>query len=183
MTAHLEWGSNEFTFNFGDQWCTKIFPKVQNIFWQNIINDWSSLIKIRTVKNVNQLTRSCVWYNSYISHSALFFPDWYNDIHLVGDVLNNDSKFITMQELDSKFNSNVNILNYYTIGAKVDKPVSKYKPHNYLNIERPTYPFHLLAQKMKAESFMRFSTTFVSRMKLPHQKQNGRTWYVTQIAT
>ena len=94
--------------NFGDQWYIKILPKVQNLFWQNVLNDWGTFIKIRAVKNANQLVRSCIWYNSHISQNALFFPDWYNKgIYLVGDVLNNDGKFLTIQELNSKFDSNV----------------------------------------------------------------------------
>ena len=30
---------------FGDDWCTKLLGKVQNQFWQNVLNDWATMIR------------------------------------------------------------------------------------------------------------------------------------------
>ena len=60
-------------FNFGDQWIKKMQTKVQNRFWQDVLDDWNSLITAQKLKNKNQIIRSSLWYNSDISQHAIFF--------------------------------------------------------------------------------------------------------------
>ena len=50
--------------HFGDQWCSKIFPNVHNQFWQDVLKDWQTLIKIQQPQNDCELLRNCIWYNS-----------------------------------------------------------------------------------------------------------------------
>ena len=37
--------------HFGDQWCSKIFPNVHNQFWQDVLKDWQTLVKIQQPQN------------------------------------------------------------------------------------------------------------------------------------
>ena len=59
------------------------------------------------------------------------------------DIINSDGKLISMRDLNKKYNINVNILNYYTMKAKIELFMSKYRFLGRSTLERPTYPFHL----------------------------------------
>ena len=108
-----------------------------------LLRDWQTLNKIQA-QNDCELLRNFIWYNSQISKNTIFFPDWYKKgIYLVNYIINTDGKPISIRYLKNKFNINVNILNYYTIKAKIELFTSKYKPLGNLILERPTYPSHL----------------------------------------
>ena len=62
---------------------------------------------------------------------------------MVNNIINTKGKIISIRDLKNKFNINVNILNYYTIKAKIELYTSKYRHLGNLTLERPTYPFHL----------------------------------------
>ena len=129
---------------FGDQWYSKMSLIVHNQLWHNILRDWQTLNKIQKGQNDYELLRNCMWYKSQISKNTIFFLDWYKKgIYLVNDIINTDDKLISIRDLKNKFNINVNILNYYTIKAKVELFTSKYKLLGNLTLERPSYPFHL----------------------------------------
>ena len=132
------------TLIFGDQWYNEMSLTVHNQFWHNILKDWQTLKKIQQAQNESELLRNCIWYNSQISKNTIFFPDWYKKgIYLVNDIINTEGKILSIRDLKYKFNINVNILNYYTIKAKIELYTSKYRLLGNLTLERPTYPFHL----------------------------------------
>ena len=101
---------------------------VHNQFWHKVLRDWQTLNKIQRAQNDYELLRNCIWYNSQISKNTIFFPDWYKKgIYLVNAIINTDGKLISIRDLKNNFNINVNILNYYTIKAKIELFTSKYK--------------------------------------------------------
>ena len=123
----------EELLKFGDQWHTKIITKVDNKFWRNVIKSWTFL-----------KPRSCIWYNSQISKNIPFSQIGIKKgIHLVGDITKKQGKLLMVGELNSKFNTNKNILNYYTVKAKIEHFMSKNKTLKTLITERPTYPTNL----------------------------------------
>ena len=84
-----------------------------NQFWHDVFKDWQALNKPQEAQNDCKLLRSCIWYNSQISKDIIFFPDWYKKgIYLVDDIINRDGKVVSNNDLNNKFNINVNILNY-----------------------------------------------------------------------
>ena len=58
------------------------------------------------------------------------------------DIINSEDKLITMRDL-KKYNINVNILNYYTMKAKLERFMSKFRLLGSSTLERHTYPFPL----------------------------------------
>ena len=130
--------------NFGDQWYSKRSSIVYNQFWHDVFKDWQALNKLQQAQNDCELLRSCIWYNSQISKDIIFFPDWYKKgIYLVDDIINRDGKVISCNDLNNKFNINVNILNYYTMKTKMELFMSKQKIKGKSTLERPIDPFHL----------------------------------------
>ena len=61
----------------------------------------------------------------------------------MGDIINSDGKLISMRDLNKIYNININILNYYTMKAKLELFMSKFRLLGSSTLERPTYPFHL----------------------------------------
>ena len=138
------YGNIDQIVTFGDKWYSKILPKIRNQFWQNILKDWNVLVKIQKPKNNSEIFRNCLWYNSYISGTMPFFPDWYKKgVYLVGDIISPDGNILTIEEIKYKFNFNPNILNYYSIKVKIQDFMSRHKLSGNWTLEKPTYPFHL----------------------------------------
>ena len=50
---------------------------------------------------------------------------------------------MSIRDLNKKYNININILNYYTMKAKIELFMSKYRLLGNSALQRPTYPFHL----------------------------------------
>ena len=138
------YGNIDQIVTFGDKWYSKILLKIHNQFWQNILKDWNILVKIQKPKNNSEIFRNCLWYNSYISGTMPFFPDWYKKgVYLVGDIISPDGNILTIEEIKYKFNFNPNILNYYSIKVKIQDFMSRHKLSGNWTLEKPTYPFHL----------------------------------------
>ena len=130
--------------DFGDQWCDQLIPLMKNQFWLSVLNVWKTLINTKRPTNNHEILRSCIWYNSTISKNPLFFPDWYmKGIYVVDDIIKNDSKLISSTDLNRKFGINLNILNYYTMKAKLAPLLSNHLHSVTPEVQRPIYPFHL----------------------------------------
>ena len=128
----------------GDDWCTKLLSKVQNQFWQNVLNDWATMIRKRHTEGKNDIMRTPVWYNSHIFDIPTFFLDWYKKgIYMIGDVINLNEKFLTIEELTEKFSFHPNIINYATVKIKTQLFVKKYDALNPGTFEQRTYLFYL----------------------------------------
>ena len=87
--------------------------------------------------------RNTQWYNSEISESTLFFLDWYKKaILMVADIVDSDCRMLSLRDLKNKFNIHINILNYYTVKAKMNLYIQIIPKKNW-NLERLAYPRHL----------------------------------------
>ena len=129
---------------FGDDWCTKLLGKVQNQFWQNVLNDWATMIRKCHTEGKSDIMRAPLWYNSHILDIPTFFPDWYKKgIHMIGDVINPNGKFLTIEEMIEKFSFYPNIINYFTVKIRAQLFIKKYEALNLCSFEQPTCPFYL----------------------------------------
>ena len=130
--------------SFGDQYYKTLPTKPLNSFWINVLNDWISLTKSQKIENYSHLVRSCIWYNTNISKIPLFFADWHKKgIYIISDLFDDNGNLLSLKDLNSKFGFKANILNYYTIKAKIELFISRYKRYERCSIARPTYPRHL----------------------------------------
>ena len=74
----------------------------------------------------------------------MFFPDWYKKgILIIADIIDADCRMLSLRELKAKFNTNMNVLNYYTVKAKISLYLEKIIPEKNWNVKRPLYPKHL----------------------------------------
>ena len=74
---------------------------------------------------------SVLWYNSQISKTNLFYPDWFNNgIHTIADIVASDGAKYDYKILELNYNLNINILNYYTVKGLVKKFIDHYRGGN-----------------------------------------------------
>ena len=112
---------------FGDQWCDKILPNIHNNFWADVLDNWKILNGKPKNESFSDTLRTFLWYNSEISKNTLYFPDWYRKgIHMIADIIDSECKTLSLRYLNNKYNTNINILNYYTIKTKVDQYLAKH---------------------------------------------------------
>ena len=72
-----------------------------------------------------------LWYNSQISKTNLFYPDWFNNgIHTIADIVASDGAKYDYKILELNYNLNINILNYYTVKGLVKKIIDHYRGGN-----------------------------------------------------
>ena len=73
-----------------------------------------------------------------------FFPDWFKQgIHLIGDITNTNGELLKLEDINLKFNTNVNILNYYTVYQSVKKFIANHEqPDKPWIFESPSCPLH-----------------------------------------
>ena len=109
-----------------------------NPFWYNVINNWIDIHHLIPIRSNNEILQTCIWYNSEIFKSPTFFPDWFKQgIHLIGDITDTDGGLLKLRDINLKFNTNLNILNYYTVYQTVKKfieTINNPTNHGFLNL-------------------------------------------------
>ena len=129
---------------FGDQWCTQFLKLVTNPFWYNILMDWIDFNKRQDIIEETEPLQNSIWYNSKISDIPLYFPDWFNHrIYFVNDIIDVHGNVLSINQLQTKFNCKLNILNYFTVRSKVTTFLKCHKVVHPCVIDNLSYPFHL----------------------------------------
>ena len=96
------------------------------------------------VKTNQDIFTSCIWYNSKLATNKTFFPDWYKKvIYILGDILNENGRVMTLEEMNQKYHININFLNYFTIRRLVSNYSKKSQKTNDFSFTRPYIPFHI----------------------------------------
>ena len=119
---------------------------VQNVnpFWKIVFQYWKLYCHTQKASCNQALLSSVLWYNSQISKTNLFYPDWFNSgIHTIADVVDSDGVIYDYKNLKLNYNLNINILNYYTVKGLVKKFIDRYRRGDDFRTKRPYIPFHI----------------------------------------
>ena len=115
-----------------------------NPFWSTIFKyaeDFSNKQKFKTNQDI---LNSCIWYNNAIGTEKIFFPNWFKKgIYYVGDILGENGEFLELQEVNNKYNTNVNFLNFHTIRRILGKFIRQFRNDTDFQFQRPNVPFHM----------------------------------------
>ena len=154
-------------FIYGDDFSKKTLKNVTNQFWKNVIEDWAHMCHSQKPISNSEILQNCIWYNSQVFKSPTFFLDWFKrGISLSGDITDTEGELLTFKHLKSKFNANLNIVNYYTVRQSVKMFMAQYKQPNQLwQLELPTYPLHLKVLLNKQKSCKKFYNALKSGSK------------------
>ena len=141
----ISYGNPDKVLSFGDEFSSLLLKNITNPFWHNVLNIWAEINYQTQIRTNDEILQTCIWYNSHIFKTPTFFPDWFKKgIYLIGDITERDGQILKLEDLNKKFNANLNFLNYYTVCQSVKNFISKHKQSSESWIfESPTYPLHL----------------------------------------
>ena len=108
--------------------------QITNEFWLEVFNSWKQLCRVQEPKSNMEINSSCLWYNYKFSDNPLYFDKWSRQgIRQIGDILDASGAVLTLEMLGSKYNLNINFLEYHRI---------KILAKNLFQNRRKITPFH-----------------------------------------
>ena len=141
---------NNFLMMGGD-WYNTVLNKIKNKFWLETFENWKLFYRNLNTSCNYDITQSCLWYNSHISKEILYFPKWFTKgIYLVGDLIDSNGRFISLENLKEIYRFNPNILEYYRIKALVKTFVETNKIGQFFSLFKASSPIpHAVFAKSK----------------------------------
>ena len=151
----------EILITFGEDFSSLSLKNMTNSLRHNVPNTWIDIHHQIPIRSNNEILQTCIWYNSQIFKSPTYFPDWFKqEIHLIGDISNTNGGLLKLEYINLKFNTNLNILNYYTVYQSVYIFFAKHKqPNKPWIFEAPSCPLHL-KYLLDTKNPAKFSTVF-----------------------
>ena len=137
--------NQNFIFN-----CDLNTSDIDNITMKDIF--WTDLLKfffeLKTKEKIPLNVDSIIWYNSSlkIEGKTLFYKELFdNNIIFIKDILDEENKFKTYDELKNQLNCKLNFLKYFSL-------ISMIKSKNVTNITNAEYRSHLINTILNSKS-------------------------------
>ena len=116
-------------FKFGDEFGKKVLNNVKNPFWKDTFECYFKYLKKYTCKTLNELDATSFLFNSNITVGNKPITSKYmsnKDLYQIGQLKEND-RYLTLQELNTKFNTNLNFLHYRSLLGAIKTYTSKFQ--------------------------------------------------------
>ena len=129
---------------FGSTWALNVASKIENRFWQDVLNAWGELIDIHSnIDGFYERVCGTLWYNKTISEIPLFIPQLYNKgVLSPADILHENGEIFSLEHVNESFGVCINFLDYHRLYVSLKKYLSicNFKD-NYL--KKPFYHSHI----------------------------------------
>ena len=114
--------NQETLLNFGNDYISYIKENVvRTKFWKDVFHAWMN----KTIK---------------IENKPVFYEDWFRKcIYFVNDIMSEDGKFLSIDQLEAKFNISKNIMKFNSIISAV-KHAGKQNVYNIYKLLTPFIP-------------------------------------------
>ena len=100
--------NQEKLFNFGNGYISYIKENVvKNKFWKDVFHAWNTFIDKEENFTWEYFLSSPLWMNKTIKieNKPVFYEDWFRKgICFVNDIMSEDGKFLSIDQLEEKFN-------------------------------------------------------------------------------
>jgi hypothetical protein len=104
--------------------CTKKPAGFPSFYWQ-ILGSWFELKSLIELKpSPNSIRKECKWLNKNIklNKKVLFWKDWHiAGINIIHDIIHEDGKFLSIEELNHKYNIPCNFFKYNRLKDAIPK--------------------------------------------------------------
>ena len=134
--------NQEKIFNFGNGYISYIKENVKNKFWKNVFHAWYTFIDKEENFTWEYFLSSPLWMNKTIKieNKPVFYEDWFRKgICFVNDIMSEDGKFLSIDQLEEKFNISKYIMKFNSIISAV-KHAGKQNVYNSYKLLTPFIP-------------------------------------------
>ena len=135
--------NQEKLFNFGNGYISYIKENVvKNKFWKDVFHAWNTFIDKEENFTWEYFLSSPLWMNKTIKieNKPVFYEDWFRKgICFVNDIMSEDGKFLSIDQLEEKFNISKNIMKFNSIISAV-KHAGKQNVYNSYKLLTPFIP-------------------------------------------
>jgi exonuclease III len=141
----------------GKHYSEKLENEILNPFWKDVLQCF-----IQFQDKLDFIPANVYYYPVFyndsikIGNKSIYFDSWYKaGIHLIGDLFDDNGTFLSLKEINNKYNLNINFLLYSGVKQAIrahfknEKIEQKHKTNSY--IERPFIP-DILKIILKPES-------------------------------
>jgi hypothetical protein len=115
-------------FICGPHYALNISSRICNPFWIDVLKSYSNYCNVLDM-NVQEFLQYPLFYNPdiLIGKKSFFFKSWFDaGVHYIGDILNSDGTFMTLQDFNRTYNMNIDFLIYTGVTRAILKLVKKY---------------------------------------------------------
>ena len=108
----------EKVLKLGNGYCMNCMSKVKNNFWQDVFKAWQMVFDMGDNCNWDYFLSSPLWMNVNIKidNKHIMYSDWFNKgIYYVNDILHEDGKFLSLEQLKQKFGFSGDVMKYNSI--------------------------------------------------------------------
>ena len=124
---------------------------------------WMEACKSQKINSNVDILTSSIWYNSFMSRNNMYIQTWSKKgINVVGDVVDPEGKFLSMDDIKQKFDININFLHYYMVKKIVSEFINHHKTDEKFEMCRPYIPFHIYCQTSTKSIYLAISDKEVS---------------------
>ena len=143
LFSEIYHGSDKL-YTFGGDWAIESNIAEQNLFWISVFKSWKTFCQRNIPSNNTEIAQSCLWYNSLLSDTLLYFPNWHRKgINFVGDILKTNGNIMTREEMEDIYHFPINFLNYYKVCHSVIKFIQTFKKSDEFPIQKPFLPVNV----------------------------------------
>jgi len=117
-----------------------IIDNCHNMFWKNVISAWMDLTLLIAPKNREQVLSSSIWHNDNIKvgHKSVLYVNWdKHGIKYVNDLVAPDGEFLSLYDIQNKFDVKINFLHYYGIKQAISKSFSNLLKNSSTILQNP----------------------------------------------
>ena len=129
-------------FNFGTGYINSQNINFSNKFWQDVFNAWEIITDKEKDNSWDFFLCNPIWFNKLvkIDNKSVFYSDWFKKgIVYINDVLDENGKFLSFEDIKQKFGVSGNVMKYNSIISAVRK-AGKQFIHGDYKIQQPFVP-------------------------------------------
>ena len=157
-----------FDYSSHDYW-KYVIEKCQNSFWKNVFTAWRDYTFLLVPTNRAQVLSSSIWNNINIKvgNKSVLYRAWDDHgIRYVNDLLSPDGDFLSLSDIQKKYNVRINFLHYYGIKKAICKQFSHVLCNSSITLQNPFQGLNTYTILKESKGCKQFYNVFCNGMQV-----------------
>jgi hypothetical protein len=159
-----------YNFDYSSQeYWNYVVKNCHNDFWKQVFISWRDYTSLLFPMSRDQVLCSSIWNNTNIKvgGKSVFYKTWDNHgIRYINDLLSTDGDFMSLGEVQNKYDVKMNFLNYHGIKKAICKPFSYMLCDSNNTLQIPYQGFNTSMILKEAKGCKQLYNVFLSGMKV-----------------